>query len=186
MNGNGALTTLSSRRPVLPLARTRQFEPVGLDRKCWSTAAPIRAIFREAFTAAGLPYFNPHSFRKTLVRLGEQLCRTPEDFKAWSQNLGHEQVLTTFTSYGQVARDRQYDIIRSALREPPERCPRKRWRPWFAKWWCLPNRASIEGKSRELLNAPFVGRLGIALRQNADLDSGNAWRLLSVSSRVRS
>jgi integrase len=89
----------------------RRFEPVGLQREHWSSAAPIRAIFREAFQAAGLPYFNPHSFRKTLVRLGEALCRTPEEFKAWSQNLGHEEVLTTFYSYGAVAPHRQGEII---------------------------------------------------------------------------
>ena len=44
--------------------------------------------------------------------LGEQTCSTPEEFKAWSQNLGHEKVLTTLTSYGQVDRVRQGDIIR--------------------------------------------------------------------------
>ena len=32
----------------------------------------------------GLPY-NPHSFRKTLAQFGEQVCETPEAFKAWSQ-----------------------------------------------------------------------------------------------------
>ena len=31
----------------------RHFEVVGLDRKDWSTATPIRAIFKDAFTAAG-------------------------------------------------------------------------------------------------------------------------------------
>lgn len=88
------------------------FEAVGLGRRHWSTATPIRAIFREAFQCAGLPYFNPHSLRKTLARFGEQACRTPEEFKAWSQNLGHDQVLTTFTSYGGVREDRQGDLIR--------------------------------------------------------------------------
>jgi integrase len=78
-----------------------------------STASPIRRIFKEAFNSAGLPYFNPHSFRKTLVQLGEQTCRTPEEFKAWSQNLGHEGVLTTFSSYGTVANRRQAEIIRA-------------------------------------------------------------------------
>ncbi len=88
-----------------------EFEVVGLARTCWSTATPIRTAFREAFTAAGLPYFNPHSFRKTLARLGEAICTTPEEFKAWSQNLGHEKVLTTFLSYGEVDRIRQREII---------------------------------------------------------------------------
>jgi integrase len=69
-------------------------------------------VFKEAFERAGLPYTNPHSFRKTLAQLGEQLCRTPEEFKAWSQNLGHEQVLTTFSSYGEVAHHRQAELIR--------------------------------------------------------------------------
>jgi integrase/recombinase XerD len=89
-----------------------QFQAGGLSRLHWSNATPIRTIFKEAFTKAGLPYPNPHSFRKTLAQLGERLCRTPEEFKAWSQNLGHEQVLTTFSSYGQVAGDRQAELIR--------------------------------------------------------------------------
>jgi hypothetical protein len=29
--------------------------------------------------------------------LGERTCKTPEEFKAWSQNLSREQVLTTFS-----------------------------------------------------------------------------------------
>jgi len=89
-----------------------QFQAGGLSRQHWSNATPIRMIFKEAFTGAGLAYANPHSFRKTLAQLGERLCRTPEEFKAWSQNLGHEQVLTTFSSYGQVAADRQAELIR--------------------------------------------------------------------------
>jgi hypothetical protein len=90
----------------------RQFGVAGLDRTHWSSASPIRGIFREAFLRAGLPYFNPHSFRNTLVRLGQDLCKSPEAFKAWSQNLGHEKVLTTFTSYGAVACERQSAILR--------------------------------------------------------------------------
>ena len=33
--------------------------------------------------------------------------------KAWSQNLGHNDVLTTFTSYGTVAVHRQGELIRA-------------------------------------------------------------------------
>jgi integrase len=91
---------------------SRQFEAVGLKQAHWSTSTPIRKIFHDAFTAAGLPYFNPHSFRNTLVQLGEKVCKTPEHFKAWSQNLGHEKVLTTFLSYGEVSCQRQGKIIR--------------------------------------------------------------------------
>jgi integrase/recombinase XerD len=45
------------------------------------------------------------------IRLGEVRCKTPEEFKAWSQNLGHEKVLTTFLSYGEVTFQRQKEII---------------------------------------------------------------------------
>ena len=65
---------------------TRHFEASGLDRKHWSSAGPIRTIFKDAFAAAGLLYFNPHSFRKTLTLLGGQICNSPEEYKAWSQN----------------------------------------------------------------------------------------------------
>jgi integrase len=94
------------------LGEDRHFAAVGLDRAHWSSASPIRTIFREAFVGAGLPYFNPHSFRNTLARLGEDRCQSPEEFKAWSQNLGHEHVLTTFLSYGEVAGRRQGQILR--------------------------------------------------------------------------
>lgn len=103
--------------PLFPATRialgvSRQFEVDGLERAHWSTASPIRTIFRDAFVSAGLPYFNPHSFRNTLVQLGQDVCKSPEQFKAWSQNLGHEKVLTTFLSYGEVACQRQGEIIR--------------------------------------------------------------------------
>jgi integrase len=88
------------------------FENCGLDRNHWKDAAAIRRIFKEAFETAGLPYFNPHSFRNTLVALGQKICPNPEAFKAWSQNLGHTHVLTTFTSYGAVASSRQDEILK--------------------------------------------------------------------------
>jgi integrase len=108
--------------PVFPKTQVAvgaelRFEARGLTREHWSSAAPIRQIFRDAFGAAGLPYFNPHSFRKTLTQLGERVCNTPEEFKAWSQNLGHEHVMTTLMSYGSVASSRQAAIIRQ-LGEP--------------------------------------------------------------------
>jgi integrase/recombinase XerD len=95
----------------------RKFQASGLLREHWQTASPIREIFKQAFQSAGLPYYNPHSFRNTLVRLGENLCQTPEQFKAWSQNLGHESVLTTFYSYGEVQDYRQAELLKK-LSEP--------------------------------------------------------------------
>jgi integrase len=96
----------------ITVGATRQFEVSGLERRHWSSASPIRKIFREAFASAGLPYFNPHSFRKTIVQLGLDRCNSAEEFKAWSQNLGHEGPLTTFLNYGEVACQRQGEIMR--------------------------------------------------------------------------
>jgi integrase len=73
--------------PLFPATRVEigkdgLFSPAGLDRVGWSSASAIRRIFRQAFESAGLPYFNPHSFRKTIAALGEKFCTTPEEFKA--------------------------------------------------------------------------------------------------------
>ena len=48
-----------------------------------------------------------------LVRHAMALDLTPEQMKAWSQNLGHADVLTTFTSYGNVPAHRQGELIRA-------------------------------------------------------------------------
>ncbi len=102
--------------PLFPMSEIglnakQQFSTIGLKPEHWSGASPIREIFKQAFKQAGVEYFNPHSFRNTLVQLGQTRCKTPEAFKAWSQNLGHESVLTTLYSYGEVGRQRQAEII---------------------------------------------------------------------------
>ncbi len=99
------------------MGKDKAFKASGLKKEHWSTASPIRSIFCDAFAAADMPYFNPHSFRKTLVRLGETLCQSPEEFKAWSQNLGHEDVMITFYSYGEVQEHRQGEIFQQ-LKSP--------------------------------------------------------------------
>ena len=90
------------------------FVSVGILRSGWSTTQPINAIFRRAFESASLPYFNPHSFRDMMVRHAMSLNLSAEELKAWSQNLGHADVLTTLTSYGAVPVHRQAQLIRAA------------------------------------------------------------------------
>lgn len=102
--------------PLFPKTKMSQgcdnsFQVAGLACEHWSSAAAIRKIFKDAFALAELPNFNPHSFRNTLAELGERLCHSAEEFKAWSQNLGHEGVLTTLYSYGEVQPVRQVEII---------------------------------------------------------------------------
>jgi integrase len=101
----------------------RGFIGQGLSRNSWSGAGPIRRIFRAAFDAAELPYANPHSFRDTLVRLGQRLCRTPEEWKVWSQNLGHESEATTFVGYGHVPAYRHAEIMRALGTPRPDPLP---------------------------------------------------------------
>ncbi|WP_126176981.1 tyrosine-type recombinase/integrase [Tsuneonella rigui] len=90
------------------------FEARGLAREAWKSTQPIRDIFQRGFAGAGLPYFNPHSLRDMLVHHAMRLDLTPAQMKAWSQNLGHEAVLTTFTSYGKVPVHRQGELIRES------------------------------------------------------------------------
>jgi len=97
----------------------RKFEVAGLARKHWSNATAIRYTFKQAFTSAGLPYANPHSFRNTLAQLAYELRLGPEEFKVWSQNLGHESILTTFSSYGEVPAYRQAEIMRKLANPRP-------------------------------------------------------------------
>lgn len=99
------------------------FEAVGLSRQGWKSTQPIRDAFKEGCRAAELPYFNPHSVRDMLVLMGERLCETPEQFKAWSQNLGHNGVLTSLTSYGRVPEHRQAEIIARMSRSTDESDP---------------------------------------------------------------
>ncbi|MCD6025918.1 MAG: phage integrase family protein [Solimicrobium sp.] len=53
---------------------------------------------------------NPHSFKNTLVQLGQKIGEAPKQFKAWGQNIGHENVITTFTSYREIGRQRQANV----------------------------------------------------------------------------
>lgn len=90
----------------------KNFAAIGLTRECWSSAQPIRKILANAFAASGLPVPNPHCFRDMLTRFGMQRIQTAEQMKAWSQNLGHENMGTTWSSYGKVTSDRQARIMR--------------------------------------------------------------------------
>ena len=112
--------------PLFPKTRVAQvehlgFRAVGLDRAPWANANAVRDIFREACARAGLPYHNPHSFRNSLVQFAYDLKLDPEAFKAWSQNLGHESVVTTFSSYGTIAPARQGEIFRRLSDKPVSR-----------------------------------------------------------------
>ena len=59
--------------------------------------------FQGSVPARRLALLQAAQLPNTLAILGEKICPMLEAFKAWSQNLGHSHVLTTFMNYGTVA-----------------------------------------------------------------------------------
>lgn len=98
---------------------TRRFEAQGIHREPWSSPSSAARIFKQAFKDAGMPPFSPHRVRDTLAELARDHCRTPEDYKAWSQNLAHESIMTTFFSYGSVAPGRQVELMNRFRKRGP-------------------------------------------------------------------
>jgi hypothetical protein len=70
----------------------------GLSDVAWETPGPVWSLFKRAFAAVELPYFTPHSFRRTLAQAVLRAAQDPEMIKILSQNLGHEGTLVTLTS----------------------------------------------------------------------------------------
>ena len=88
-------------------------EKVGKD--FWKSTGSIRKISEKRCAKADVEYFHPHSLRHLLVSEISQIPLTEEEKKALSQNFGHENVGTTFGSYGYggVPEERQIEIIRN-------------------------------------------------------------------------
>lgn len=75
-----------------------------------------QAAVTEAFKLASLHSsheYSPHSARHCLVALGDQVCRTSEEKKAWSLNLGHSSEKVTQTHYAKVSDLRKCEIFES-------------------------------------------------------------------------
>jgi len=103
------------------IGNARQFEAQGIAREPWANPSSAARIFKDAFKNAGMPPFSPHRVRDTLAELARDHCRTPEDYKAWSQNFGHEDVLTTFRSYGSVDPGRQVELMTRFRKRGPRK-----------------------------------------------------------------
>ncbi len=88
---------------------TEKVEPI-----FWKNTGSPRKIFEKRSRQAEIKYYKPHSFRDLLVKEISKLPLTEEQKKAFSQNLGHEDVGTTFGNYGygKISEDRQIEIIK--------------------------------------------------------------------------
>jgi len=89
---------------------TMTFKARGLSREHWVNAQPVREVFKAAFERVRLPYYSPHLFRKTVVKWAQEHCSQLE-FKAISQNLGHDHAMTTYNAYGGLSVDEQFRVI---------------------------------------------------------------------------
>ena len=99
------------------------FANTGFRRTHWKNADGIRQAFKTSFEGCGLPYFHPHSVRHTLGALGDVVCNGGEAVKVWSQNLGHDNVATTYNSYAKVGAHRQSELLRSMSAPKPKMVP---------------------------------------------------------------
>lgn len=84
-----------------------------VDKVFWKNTNSARKIFEKRFIAAGVSYYHPHSFRHLIIKELGKLPLTEEQKKAISQNLGHENVTTTFGSYGygHIDEEKQIDLV---------------------------------------------------------------------------
>lgn len=71
-----------------------------IGQDAWVGTGAARKIFEKRCKNVGLPYFHPHSFRHLVVNILSKQRLTEEEKRAISMNLGHENVGTTFGSYG--------------------------------------------------------------------------------------
>ncbi len=80
----------------------------------WKSTTSPRKIFEKRFKQAEVKYYHPHTFRHLLVKEISKLPLTEEQKKAFSQNLGHANIGTTFGSYGygEIGTDRQVEILK--------------------------------------------------------------------------
>jgi integrase/recombinase XerD len=86
------------------------FEGTTIEPVFWQGEGAILKIFERRMKDAGLDYYSPHKFRHASIAEARKHCRTEEQRKAVSQNVGHENVGTTF-SYGNMDVPRVNEVI---------------------------------------------------------------------------
>ena len=72
-----------------------------------------------------MPYYPPHSFRHLTARIATNNCKTAEELKAVSENIGHKNVATTMMSYGAIPGEEINQIIRRMNFDPKQKADKK-------------------------------------------------------------
>ena len=102
------------------------YQNTGTVKPCfWKDSSSARRVFEKRFKEAGVTYYHPHSLRHLLVKELTRVRLTEEEKKAVSQNFGHEDVGTTFGSYGYgvIAEDKQVELVKNINPEDRETEP---------------------------------------------------------------
>lgn len=94
----------------LSFYNTGQVEPI-----FWKSSTAPSKIIEKRFEQAGVKHYKPHSIRHLLIKRLSTLSLTEAEKKAISQSLRHEDIRTTFGSYGygKIDEDKQIEIIRN-------------------------------------------------------------------------
>lgn len=102
-------TKIENGKENISYYNTGEVEPI-----FWKSSSSPRKIFEKRFEQAGVKYYHPHTLRHLLIKEIAKLPLTEEQKKAISQNMGHENVGTTFGSYGygKIEESKQIEIIR--------------------------------------------------------------------------
>lgn len=103
--------------PIFPRAELKQksrtdycFEGDSVEPVFWQSTGSLAKAFKLRASQAGEKYYSPHKFRHAAIDEARRRSRTPEQMKAISQNVGHENVGTTF-SYGSMDDFRVTDVV---------------------------------------------------------------------------
>lgn len=104
--------------PIFPCIESKtddslNFIRTGYINKPLKSTTTIRKDLTAFLNKANIDGITPHSIRSSITSLFMGFELTPEQFKAVSQNMTHEEVTTTFQNYGRVPDHRQKTIIRN-------------------------------------------------------------------------
>ena len=110
----------SNINPLFPRTKLEQkakddlcFTGTEIEPIFWKSAGAFRIILKRRAEEAGQKYYSPHKLRHTATNEAGKYCKTAEELRAVSQNLGHENIGTTLRSYGRLDAFRQANVISS-------------------------------------------------------------------------
>jgi len=104
--------------PLFPKTKTghvkgKGLDKLGLSRDPYASTTKLYTVIKTAFRNVQLPEYSPHNFRRTHGALCSQFCKTADQIKAWSENYGHEDVMTTVNSYVPMSEERGREILKA-------------------------------------------------------------------------